>query len=152
MPGLAPAPARGWTPDASGRAGPPAPPVARSRPAARLPAAGVADPGAGQRPGWRRRVPGPARCQRLGAGRRRRQLASVAANQVSVTAQAWRLPARRPRPGGWPAHRHTLRALWTAGHRGDGVRQLAVCVLVDLAVAVVGLFVVAMIVSPVLGI
>ena len=45
-----------------------------------------------------------------------------------------------------------LRALWTSGHRGEGARRLAVCVVVDLAVAVVGLFIVAMIVSPVLGI
>jgi hypothetical protein len=49
-------------------------------------------------------------------------------------------------------HRHTLSALWAAGHRRDGARYLAVCAAVDFVVALVGLFVVAMIVSPVLGI
>jgi hypothetical protein len=45
-----------------------------------------------------------------------------------------------------------LQALWSAGHRGNAARALAVCVAVDVVVALVGLFVVAMIVSPVLGI
>jgi hypothetical protein len=49
-------------------------------------------------------------------------------------------------------HRATLHALWSAGHRGDGARHLAVCAAVDVVVALVGLFVVAMIVAPVLGI
>jgi hypothetical protein len=49
-------------------------------------------------------------------------------------------------------HRHTLLALWTSGHRRDGARQLAVCAAVDFVAALVGLFVVAMIVAPVLGI
>jgi hypothetical protein len=53
----------------------------------------------------------------------------------------------------WVAlHRATLHALWTPGHRGDGARHLAVCAGLDFAVALVGLFVVAMIVAPVLGI
>jgi hypothetical protein len=49
-------------------------------------------------------------------------------------------------------HRHAFLAIWTAGHRGDGARGLAVCAAVDFVVALVGLFVVAMIVAPVLGI
>jgi hypothetical protein len=53
----------------------------------------------------------------------------------------------------WAAfHRHTILALWTAGHRGQGLRHLALCVLLDVMVALVGLFVVGMIVSPILGI
>ena len=68
---------------------------------------------------------------------------------VTVQARAYLAQA-----GAWWAalHRHMLRALWTSGHRGEGARRLAVCVIVDLAVALVGLFVVGMIVSPVLGI
>jgi hypothetical protein len=68
-----------------------------------------------------------------------------------VTAQA---RAYLSQAGAWWAalHRHMLRALWTSGHRGEGARRLAVCAVVDLAVALVGLFVVGMIVSPVLGI
>ncbi len=56
--------------------------------------------------------------------------------------------------GAWWAalHRHMLRALWTSGHRVEGVRRLAACVVVDLVLALIGLFVVGMIVSPVLGI
>jgi hypothetical protein len=70
---------------------------------------------------------------------------------VSITAQAG---AYLHEAAAWwvAVHRHTLQALWTAGQRGDGLRRLAVCILVDLAVALVGLFVVGMIVSPVLGI
>jgi hypothetical protein len=45
-----------------------------------------------------------------------------------------------------------MRSLWTSGHRGDGARRLAACVAVDLGLALVALFVVGMIVSPVLGI
>jgi hypothetical protein len=53
----------------------------------------------------------------------------------------------------WVAlHRATLRALWTPGHRGEGARHLAVCAGLDFVVALVALFVVAMIVAPVLGI
>jgi hypothetical protein len=53
----------------------------------------------------------------------------------------------------WAAlHRATLRALWAPGHRRDGARHLALCAVVDFVVALVGLFVVAMIVAPVLGI
>jgi hypothetical protein len=53
----------------------------------------------------------------------------------------------------WVAlHRATLRALWTAGHRGEGARHLVMCAGLDFVVALVGLFVVAMIVAPVLGI
>jgi hypothetical protein len=49
-------------------------------------------------------------------------------------------------------HRHTARALWTSGRRAHGLRQLALCTVLDVVVALVGLFVVAMIVAPVLGI
>jgi hypothetical protein len=49
-------------------------------------------------------------------------------------------------------HRATLHALWTSGHRGDGARHLAMCAALDFVVALVGLFVVAMIVAPILGI
>ncbi len=53
----------------------------------------------------------------------------------------------------WVAlHRATLHALWTTGQRGNGARHLAACVVVDFVVGLVGLFVVAMIVAPVLGI
>ncbi len=53
----------------------------------------------------------------------------------------------------WAAfHRQTGQALWTSGRRRVGVRRVALCALLDLAVGLVGLFVVAMIVSPVLGI
>ena len=45
-----------------------------------------------------------------------------------------------------------MRSLWTSGHRSEGARRLAVCVAVDLLLALVALFVVGMIVSPVLGI
>jgi hypothetical protein len=45
-----------------------------------------------------------------------------------------------------------LSLLWRSGHRRNGVRRLAWCVVVDFATALVGLFVVAMIVAPVLGI
>lgn len=77
--------------------------------------------------------------------------ASVPVHQVSITAQAG---AYLHEAAAWwvAVHRHTLQALWAAGQRGDGLRRLAVCILVDLAVALVGLFVVGMIVSPVLGI
>jgi hypothetical protein len=55
--------------------------------------------------------------------------------------------------GWWIAlHRATLHALWTPGHRGEGARHLAVCAGLDFVVALVALFVVAMIVAPVLGI
>jgi hypothetical protein len=49
-------------------------------------------------------------------------------------------------------HRATLRALWTSGHRGEGARHLAICAGLDFVVGLVGLFVVAMIVAPILGI
>ncbi len=53
----------------------------------------------------------------------------------------------------WVAtHREMLSLLWRSGHRRNGVRRLAWCVVVDFATALVGLFVVAMIVAPVLGI
>lgn len=53
----------------------------------------------------------------------------------------------------WVArHRRTGRALWTPGDRAAGARGLAVCTAVDLLVLLFGLFVVAMIVSPLLGI
>ncbi len=49
-------------------------------------------------------------------------------------------------------HRRMLRALATTGRRRRGVRRLGVCVIVDLAVMSAALFLVAMIVSPFLGI
>jgi hypothetical protein len=53
----------------------------------------------------------------------------------------------------WMAlHQHMVWALWTSGHRRDGARHLAVCAAVDFVVALVGLFVVGLIVAPVLGI
>jgi hypothetical protein len=70
---------------------------------------------------------------------------------VPVRAQAW---AYLVEAFAWLVafHRRTARALWTPGRRGGGFASLAVCALVDGVVAVIGLFVVAMIVSPVLGI
>jgi hypothetical protein len=68
-----------------------------------------------------------------------------------VAAQGWAYAVQAV--AWWAAfHRHTARALWAPGHRADGVRHLGLCFVVDLVAAVVGLFVVAMIVSPVLGI
>jgi hypothetical protein len=49
-------------------------------------------------------------------------------------------------------HRQTARALMGAGSRVDGVRSLLFCAAVDVLLGVVGLFLVAMLVSPVLGI
>jgi hypothetical protein len=70
---------------------------------------------------------------------------------VAVSAQAKAYVAQAA--AWWVAlHGATLHALWTAGQRGNGARHLVVCAAVDLVVALVGLFVVAMIVAPVLGI
>jgi hypothetical protein len=68
-----------------------------------------------------------------------------------VTAQA---RAHLAEAGVWWAalHRQMMRSLWTSGHRTEGARRLAACVAVDLALALIALFVVGMIVSPVLGI
>ena len=53
----------------------------------------------------------------------------------------------------WAAlHRQTGHTLMAAGHRRDGIRRLAACVLVDFLVLLFGLFAVAMMVSPILGI
>ncbi|HUJ65670.1 MAG TPA: hypothetical protein VLX59_09050 [Acidimicrobiales bacterium] len=53
----------------------------------------------------------------------------------------------------WVAlHRETFRALIVTGGRAYGVRSLLLCALVDFLLAVVGLFLVAMLVAPVLGI
>jgi hypothetical protein len=53
----------------------------------------------------------------------------------------------------WAAlHRETVRALVGAGSRVHGVRSLLLCAAVDILFAVVGLFLVAMLVAPVLGI
>jgi DNA-binding helix-hairpin-helix protein with protein kinase domain len=53
----------------------------------------------------------------------------------------------------WMAmHRHMVWGLWTSGHRRDGARHLAVCAAVDFVMALVGLFVVGLIVAPILGI
>ena len=73
----------------------------------------------------------------------------VAGTRISAQAWAYLMQAS----SWWAAfHRHTILALWTAGHRGQGLRHLALCVLLDVMVALVGLFVVGMIVSPILGI
>jgi hypothetical protein len=45
-----------------------------------------------------------------------------------------------------------MHALWTSGQRREGARHLVLCAAVDVVAALVGLFVVAMIVAPVLGI
>jgi hypothetical protein len=53
----------------------------------------------------------------------------------------------------WVAlHAATMHALWTSGQRREGARHLVLCAAVDFVAALVGLFVVAMIVAPVLGI
>ena len=49
-------------------------------------------------------------------------------------------------------HRHTVQALRGAGRRSAGLRSLVLCAFVDLLVAIVGLFSVAMVVAPVMGI
>jgi len=49
-------------------------------------------------------------------------------------------------------HRHTASALMSTGRRADGLRSLVLCAFVDLLAAIVGLFSVAMIVAPVMGI
>jgi hypothetical protein len=55
--------------------------------------------------------------------------------------------------GWWTAlHGETIRTLVAAGNRADGLRSLVFCALVDILFAVVGLFLVAMLVAPVLGI
>jgi hypothetical protein len=48
-------------------------------------------------------------------------------------------------------HRRTGRDLWTSGRRGSGARRVLACVAVDLLVLFIGLFLVAMIVAPILG-
>ncbi len=112
------------------------------------------DPGsAGRAAGSRRRrwlwsaVPatGPAAGHPPGPG------AQLPAAAPTVTVQA---RAHLAEAGVWWAalHRHMMRSLWTSGHRIEGARRLAACVAVDLALALVALFVVGMIVSPVLGI
>ncbi len=76
-------------------------------------------------------------------------LGPAATQPVSVQARAHLAEA-----GVWWAalHRQMMRSLWTSGHRSEGARRLAICVGVDLVLALVALFVVGMIVSPVLGI
>jgi hypothetical protein len=49
-------------------------------------------------------------------------------------------------------HRHTAHALMSAGRRVEGFQSLVLCAAVDLLVAIVGLFSVAMVVAPVMGI
>jgi len=49
-------------------------------------------------------------------------------------------------------HRETFRALIVTGGRAYGMRSLLFCALVDFLFAVIGLFLVAMLVAPVLGI
>ena len=93
-----------------------------------------------------RRGPVPVARGRLSAGA---ASANGLSPPVGVQTRAYLAQA-----GAWWAalHRHMLRALWTSGHRVEGVRRLAACVVVDLVLALIGLFVVGMIVSPVLGI
>jgi hypothetical protein len=64
------------------------------------------------------------------------------------------LAAQVRRAAAWwlATHRDMLSLLWRSGHRRNGVRRLAWCAVVDFAMALVGLFVVAMVVAPVLGI
>jgi hypothetical protein len=48
-------------------------------------------------------------------------------------------------------HRQTVKALLSSRRRSDGVKLLAICAVVDLGVAVLGGFMVAMAVAPLLG-
>jgi hypothetical protein len=79
---------------------------------------------------------------------------TAAGNLPSATAPGIPVRAYVAQAAAWwvALHRASLRALWTAGHRGEGARHLAMCAGLDFVVALVGLFVVAMIVAPVLGI
>lgn len=61
--------------------------------------------------------------------------------QVATATQWW-----------WLLHRRAALALRTPGRRGLGVRRLGLCVVTDFVTACVGLFLVAMVVSPFLGI
>jgi hypothetical protein len=73
------------------------------------------------------------------------------ASTGSVGAQGWAFLVLAV--SWWLAfHRQGVLSLWTPGRRADGVRHLALCAAMDIVAALVGLFVVAMIVSPVLGI
>lgn len=109
--------------------------------------AGAASPGLGPA--------GPAGA----AGGPGANLPTGAAGFVSTPASAPagiapQLAAHARRVARWwlDTHREMIGLLWRAGHRRNGVRRLAWCALVDVVGALVGLFVVAMIVAPVLGI
>jgi hypothetical protein len=96
-------------------------------------------------------APRPAAASVTSAALSRGPVARPAAGGAPVAAQGWAYVVQAV---AWlvAIHRHAAITLWTSGHRADGLRRLALCGAVDLVVAVVGLFVVAMIVSPVLGI
>jgi hypothetical protein len=105
-------------------------------------AAGTAGSIGWQTPGSAAAPGGPAGWQNPGAPAGAGAPVSPPARAYVAQAAAW-----------WVAlHRATLHALWTPGHRGEGARHLAVCAGLDFVVALVALFVVAMIVAPVLGI
>ncbi len=120
------------------------------------PAPGSAWPGAGPAGGGFSPTPGAP-----GAG----TVVTSAASHPTAAGSGGRPPAATPpvtaqarahlaEAGVWWAalHRQMMRSLWTSGHRLDGARRLAACVAVDLVLALIALFVVGMIVSPVLGI
>jgi hypothetical protein len=79
---------------------------------------------------------------------------SAAASSPPATRIAPLLATQARRAARWwlATHREMVGLLWRSGHRRNGVRRLAWCALVDLATALVGLFVVAMVAAPVLGI
>jgi hypothetical protein len=49
-------------------------------------------------------------------------------------------------------HYHAASLLIKAGHRGDGLRAAGFCAAMDLVLAVIGLFLVGMIVAPIIGV
>jgi hypothetical protein len=96
---------------------------------------------------WAQNPAAPVTSAALGRG----ATVAPAAGGAPVAAEGWAYVVQAV--AWWAAiHRHAAVTVWTSGHRADGLRRLALCGVVDLVVAVVGLFVVAMIVSPVLGI
>jgi hypothetical protein len=52
----------------------------------------------------------------------------------------------------WLEAHHRAVSLLMAGQRGEGIQAAAFCALVDLALAVIGLFLVGMIVAPIIGV
>jgi hypothetical protein len=130
--GFSPAPpgtaGGGFSPAPAGTTGGGFSPASGSSRAAPLPSPGPAHPG-GQRSGSARPSAGAT-------------AVSTQARAHLAEASAW-----------WASlHRQMMRSLWTSGHRSEGARRLAACVAVDLVLALIALFVVGMVVSPVLGI